>query len=301
MAEVKWIKLKVDMFDDEKIKIIQSMPEGDSLLIIWIRLVTLAGKTNDGGYIYIADNMPYTDEMLSVIFNKPLNTVRLALDTFLKLGMIDNDVKGIYLLNFEKHQSLDKLAEIREQTRQRVARHREKKKQVYIEAPNNDVTLPVTQCNATDIDKDKDKDTDIDKDIDKNKKIYFENENINSIFTEFIEVRKKLKAVNSDRAINTLINKLNKYPDDIKYQMIENSIVNSWKDVYELKQTRSNYNNSSRKEVVPDWLNKEIKKEPISQEEKEELDELLGEFKEGDDWKEEAKKLQQQLSEAYEK
>ena len=300
MAEVKWIKLKVDMFDDEKIKIIQSMPEGDSLLIIWIRLVTLAGKTNDGGYIYIADNMPYTDEMLSVIFNKPLNTIRLALNTFSKLGMIDNDVKGIYLLNFEKHQSLDKLAEIREQTRQRVAKHREKKKQVYLEEPNKDVTLHVTQSNATDIDKELDKDKELD--IDKNKeKKYFENENINSIFIEFIEVRKKLKAVNSERAINTLINKLNKYPDDIKYQMIEKSVVNSWKDVYELKEKRNNYNNSTRKEIVPDWLNKEIKEETATPEEITKLHQRLNKYKEGDDWKEEAKKLQQQLSEAYEK
>ena len=49
MAEVKWIKLNVDMFDDEKIKIIQAMPDGDSLLVVWIKLITLAGKTNDGG------------------------------------------------------------------------------------------------------------------------------------------------------------------------------------------------------------------------------------------------------------
>ena len=63
MSEVKWIKLRIDMFDDEKIKIIQSMPEGDSMCMIWIKLLTLAGKTNDRGYIYISDNLPYTDEM----------------------------------------------------------------------------------------------------------------------------------------------------------------------------------------------------------------------------------------------
>ena len=32
MAEMQWIKLRIDMFDDEKIKIIQSMPEGDSII-----------------------------------------------------------------------------------------------------------------------------------------------------------------------------------------------------------------------------------------------------------------------------
>lgn len=65
---------------------------------------------------------------------------------------------------------------------------------------------------------------------------YFENAEINSLFTEFLELRKKLKAVNSDRAINMLINKLNKYDDEVKREMIERSILNSWKDVYEIKQ-----------------------------------------------------------------
>lgn len=66
-------------------------------------------------------------------------------------------------------------------------------------------------------------------------KLYFENNKVNDIFLEFLDLRKKIKAVNSDRAINTLINKLNKYDDDTKFMMIEQSIVNSWKDVYELK------------------------------------------------------------------
>lgn len=70
-------------------------------------------------------------------------------------------------------------------------------------------------------------------------KLYFENNKINDIFLEFLDLRKKIKAVNSDRAINTLINKLNKYDDDTKFMMIEQSIVNSWKDVYELKNKQS--------------------------------------------------------------
>ena len=147
MAEVKWIKINVDMFDDEKIKIIQSMPEGDALLIVWIKLITLAGKTNDGGYVYISDNMPYTDEMLSIIMNKPLNTIRLALDTFIRLGMIENDIKGIYLLNFEKHQSLDKLEKIKEQNRLRARKFREKQKLL-------ESNVTETLCNNIDIDKD---------------------------------------------------------------------------------------------------------------------------------------------------
>ena len=104
-------------------------------------------------------------------------------------------------------------------------------------------------------------------------KIYFDNSKINDIFLEFIEVRKKLKAVNSDRAINTLINKLNKYDDDTKYLMIEKSIVNSWKDVYELKQEKTTP--YKRTEVVPSWLNSNIEENEATQEEIEELEKQL--------------------------
>ena len=160
MTSVKWIKITTDMFDDEKIKIIQVMPEGDALLVIWIKLIILAGKTNEGGYIYISDNIPYTEEMLSVIMNKPLNIIQLAINTFIKLGMLERDEKGIYLINFEKHQSLDKLERLKEQNRLRVAKFRNKQKQNLLKNDSNDdVTLQVMQSNAIDIDKEEDIDS----------------------------------------------------------------------------------------------------------------------------------------------
>lgn len=128
MAEINWIKLRIDMFDDEKIKIIQSMPEGDSILVIWIRLIALAGKCNANGFVLVEDEFPYSDEMLSVIFNKPLTTVRLALNTFEKFRMIEKTQKGIYITNFEKHQNIEGMDKIREQNRIRKQRERERKK-----------------------------------------------------------------------------------------------------------------------------------------------------------------------------
>ena len=107
MAEIRWIKLRIDMFDDEKIKIIQSMPEGDAILVIWIRIIALAGKCNSNGLVLVEDEFPYTDEMLSVIFGKPLSTVKLALATFEKFRMIENTEKGIYITNFDKHQNIE--------------------------------------------------------------------------------------------------------------------------------------------------------------------------------------------------
>ncbi|MCY7572341.1 phage replisome organizer N-terminal domain-containing protein [Bacillus pumilus] len=166
MGEVKWVKLSTQMFDDEKIKLIEQMPESDTLLIIWVKLLAQAGKTNASGFIYLSENVPYTDEMLAHIFGRPLGIVRMALDTFRKFGMIEiNDQNYISICNWEKHQNLDALEKIREQNRKRVSKHRDKQRALQLPKPCN-VTdnITVTQSNATDIDKELDKDKEL-KDI----------------------------------------------------------------------------------------------------------------------------------------
>lgn len=151
MSEVKWIKLSTHMFEDEKIRLIEHMPEADTILIIWVKLLAQAGKTNATGFIYLNENIPYTDEMLATIFNRPIATVRLALKTFETFGMIEiTDDHFISIANWNKHQNLAGLEKIREQTRKRVAKHREQK------AISN-VTENVTLRNATDIEEDIDK------------------------------------------------------------------------------------------------------------------------------------------------
>ena len=143
MAEMQWIKLRIDMFDDEKIKIIQSMPDGDALLVVWIRLIALAGKCNANGLVLVEDEFPYTDEMLSVIFNKPLQTVKLALMTFEKFRMIESTTKGIYITNFDKHQNIEGMDRIREQNRIRKQRERERKKALLLEElPSGAAAVP---------------------------------------------------------------------------------------------------------------------------------------------------------------
>ncbi|OLP66044.1 hypothetical protein BACPU_11310 [Bacillus pumilus] len=166
MGEVKWVKLSTQMFDDEKIKLIEQMPESDTLLIIWVKLLAQAGKTNASGFIYLSENVPYTEEMLAHIFGRPLGIVRMALDTFRKFGMIEiNDQNYISICNWEKHQNLDALEKIREQNRLRKQKQRKK---LSLAEPNNsmsrDVTIKVTASHATDIDKELDKDKEL-KDI----------------------------------------------------------------------------------------------------------------------------------------
>ncbi|MCY8517904.1 phage replisome organizer N-terminal domain-containing protein [Bacillus atrophaeus] len=149
MSEIKFVKLSTQMFDDEKIKLIEQMPEADTLLIIWVKLLAQAGKTNASGYIFLSENVPYTDEMLAAIFSRPLGVVRMALDTFRRFGMIEiNDQNYISICNWEKHQNVDAMDKIREDTRKRVAKYREKQKALKLSQPCN-VTgnVTVTQCN----------------------------------------------------------------------------------------------------------------------------------------------------------
>ena len=159
MAEISWIKLKTTMFDDEKIRLIQAVPESDAILVIWIRLLVLAGKTNDDGLIYIQRNMPYSEEMLATLFGKNVNTVRLALTTLASFNMIDLSNDGLIAIsNWEKHQNVEGMEKVREQNRLRAKKHYEKKRN-----SNVSLTLDITQPNATDIDKELDKERDIDK------------------------------------------------------------------------------------------------------------------------------------------
>lgn len=146
MAEVKWIKIVTDIFDDEKILLIESMPDSDSLIVIWFKLLCLAGKQNNGGVFLMSGRIPYTEEMFATIFRRPLNTVRLALKTFESYGMIEIINNAVTIPNWEKHQQLDALEMARDATRRRVAKHREKQKLLAAGNVSGNVTDNVTEA-----------------------------------------------------------------------------------------------------------------------------------------------------------
>lgn len=157
MAEVKWIKIVTDIFDDEKIKYIETMPNGDEIIVIWFRILCLAGRSNNSGLLMMTDKIAYTDEMLSSIFNRDVKSINLALNVFESLDMIESIENKIYIMNWEKHQSGEMLDKIKEQTRQRVANYRSKKVNSVTQA------LQERYGNATDIELELDKE--LDKDI----------------------------------------------------------------------------------------------------------------------------------------
>jgi predicted phage replisome organizer len=107
MRERKFVKLRVDMYEDTKFKIIDKMPERDVIHYVWARLLALCGKVNLNGELYMSKNIPYTIETLAIEFNREAAEVRLALGTFIKLEMVELRADGVYIVkNFVKHQNI---------------------------------------------------------------------------------------------------------------------------------------------------------------------------------------------------
>lgn len=160
MSQITWIKLKTDMFENEKIKLIEALPESDTLIVIWIKLLTSAGKCNSDGYIMLTEQIPMNIEEMATIFNRNLNTVRLAIQTFQRYGMIEVIDDVVRIKNWELHQNVDGMDRVREQNRLRKQKQRAKEKQLKL----GHVTSRDSHATEQETDKEKEQDKEIDKD-----------------------------------------------------------------------------------------------------------------------------------------
>lgn len=159
MAEVKWIKIATDIFDDEKILLIESLPDAYAIITVWFKLLCLAGKKNNGGVFLMNDKIPYTDKMLATIFRMNESTVKLALNAFEQFKMIEI-VEGIIAIpNWNKHQTLD--AYERKKERDRLYQEERRAKQrALIEKSSDKSSERTSDVAVSDIDKEEDKEKD---------------------------------------------------------------------------------------------------------------------------------------------
>jgi predicted phage replisome organizer len=107
MRERKYVKLRVDMYEDTKFKIIDMKPERDTIYYIWNRILLLAGKVNLEGELYLSKSMPYNIETLAIDFNRNITQIKFALDVFIELQMLELTEANVYKVkNFAKHQNI---------------------------------------------------------------------------------------------------------------------------------------------------------------------------------------------------
>lgn len=162
MSQIQWIKIATDIFNDEKILIIESLPEADAIIVIWFKILALAGKTNESGTLVFNNKFPYTEDMLSTIFRRKKTVIQLALKTFCDLGMIEIVNDTITIPNWEKHQNIDGLEKIRLQNKERQQKHRDKQRLLL--GSNVTDNVGVTESNGTEEEEEEEKDKN--KDID---------------------------------------------------------------------------------------------------------------------------------------
>ncbi len=244
MAEVKWIKIVTDIFDDEKILLIESMPEADAMIVIWFKILTLSGRINNGGVLLFNDKLPYTDEMLATIFRRPINTVRLAINTFEKFGMIEVINNAITIPNWSKHQNLNQLENKKEYMRTYMQEYREKQKLIAEGKEDCKTNCKVngktySKANVSSLDIDKELDIDIDnKDISKKpKKIkYGEFEKVSLTDDEYSKLIEKL----GQTGVDDFITRLDSYKASTgKNYKSDYATILNWSRKEPIKQTQT--------------------------------------------------------------
>lgn len=276
MAEIKWIKISCDMFNDEAIKLIEQMPDGDAIIVVWLKLLIMAGKINDSGYLYFKKEIPYTDEMLSTVFCRPLNTIRLALKTFENFGMIQiTDEQSIYITNWEKYQNIEGMEKIKAQTKERVARFRKKRKEEEqkLLICNATCNVTVTDSNATD----KEEEKELEKEEEKKKKNFVAKSFFQKLFTcdeeikkyssfkdlfiEFLEYKTAIKKqYKTEKGVrNAFLDFVRLSGGDINYAraLVDNTIARGWQNIFDLsaeqKKAFKKTQSENQSNAVDDW------------------------------------------------
>lgn len=162
MADVKWIKMAIDIFDNRKIRYIRREypKDGSDMILAWLMLLTLAGKINDGGMVYIMPHIPHNANSLAEEFGIDSCIMREAIDVFIYLHMIEMDGDHIRICGWEEYQNIDRMQELREYNRQMQRKSREKRKNASVN--DKSMTSQHCQCTEVEVDKEEDKEKDID-------------------------------------------------------------------------------------------------------------------------------------------
>ena len=239
MADVKWIKITTDIFDDEKILLIESLPDAYSIIVVWFKLLCLAGKQNNSG-VFVMGRIPYTDKMLATIFRMKESTVTMALQTFEEFGMVEIVNGVITIPNWNKHQSLDAYEKKKE--RERIYQAERRASQRVIAEKMSDKSSYVVVS-------DKEEDEDKTKDLDNKKRVretthtifkrlaqeYCFSERMQEKITEWLTYKTERKEPYKEQGMKSLLrqieNNASRYGEKAVCELIDECMASGWKGI----------------------------------------------------------------------
>lgn len=283
MSDVKWIKITTDIFDDEKILLIESLPDAYAIITVWFKLLCLAGKQNNSG-VFMMGKIAYTDKMLATIFRMKEPTVQLALQTFEQFGMVEIVDGVITIPNWGKHQNLDQLENRKEFMRGYMRDYRAKQKALTSGDNSKPYRKPNSKPNVRQAEGDIEEERDIEEEleIDKKNKTDFQSvvDLYHKICVSFPSVRSLSEA--RKKAIRA---RLHTYTLDDFRTVFENAEASSflkggndrnWSANFDwliadknmAKVLEGNYadkpKQGGRKEIIPSWMERAERKDDFA-------------------------------------
>lgn len=267
MADVKWIKITTDIFDDEKILLIESMPDPYAIITVWFKLLCLAGKQNNSG-VFMMGQIAYTDKMLATIFRMNEATVTMALKTFEQFGMVEIIDGVITIPNWDKHQSLDAYEKKKERDRLYQQERRSKQRLLVQKSSDESPDRNTTQSSyvaVSEEEREEEKERELDKKK-KNKKEtphalfhrllpdYLIPDALQAKISEWITYKAERKESYQEQGLKTLLRRLEnsriEYGEQAVMDLIDESMSNGWKgiifDRLQQKQPQKTYRTPGR-------------------------------------------------------
>ena len=270
MAEAKkyyWLKLKRDFFKRHDIRIIESMPNGKDYILFYLKL--LCESVDHEGNLRFSEQIPYNEDMLATITNTNVDVVRSAIKVFTQLEMMEVLDDGTFYMN-----EVQKMIGSETEWAKKKRIYREQQKALPDKGQTKDKAKTKKDIVSQEIEKEKEKEIEKEKEK-KNKtgsaasleKVLSEfvlDESVKETIREFIKMRKLIKAPMTEKALSLMINKLRDMsldPDE-QIKILNQSIENSWKGIFPLKQsnrnrTASNLDNSYN--MMSEWAESEGK------------------------------------------
>lgn len=157
-----WLKLKEDFFDDDTIEWIEDQPNGSTYALFYLKLCLKSLKTNGVLIRNVGDMLiPYDAKKLGEVTRTDVDTVRVAMELFQKIGLIQILENGEIFLS-----QLENMVGSETSKAQLMRNKRARDKQKALEEPKkdggNNVTSALPNC-YTEIEIEKEKEKDIEK------------------------------------------------------------------------------------------------------------------------------------------
>ena len=129
MGELRWIKVATDLFENRKIRYLLRQPDGEKMVLMWIRLLCFAGRINDRGRVYFTEELPLDAATLADDAGCPQPFAARVLDELARLSMTDTDGGVLHIRNWGEFQEAENLEQIRKNRARRNARYYQHRKE----------------------------------------------------------------------------------------------------------------------------------------------------------------------------